>query len=409
MRVLILSQYYDPEPVPKPSELAQALSENGHAVEVLTGFPNYPSGELYAGYRLHLFERSTVSGISVIRTYEYPYHGKHIVGRLLNYGSLVASMILAIPRLGSADVMYVWHPPLTIGVAAWVVSRARRIPFVYDVQDIWPESAVLSGLLRPGPLVRLISRLEKFIYKRADHILVVTDGARANLMEKGVDPKKVSVMPHWIDETLFASVPAEEVEGIREKHGWGDRFVVLFGGNLGLVQGLDTVIKAASSLDPDRIRIVLLGDGSDRERLRRLAVDLQVSDRVQFIDRHPMSAMPGFMAAADVLLVHLKRSELSRYVIPTKTFAYLAAGKPILMAMEGAAADMVQAAGAGMVIEPDDPVELANAISAFQRASSDERSRFGQNGRTYLLENFSRRDIIARYEKLLADVAARSL
>ena len=407
MRVLILSQYYDPEPVPKPAELARALIERGHSVSVLTGVPNYPKGELYAGYGLRLFQRSKLDGVPVIRTYEYPYHGKRVAGRLLNYGSMVLSMFLAIPRLSKADVMYVWHPPLTIGIAAWLVSRFRGIPFVYDVQDIWPESAILAGLLRPGLMVRLMSRMEKFVYARASHILVVTEGARQNLLAKGVEPSKVSILPHWIDESIFESVPESEVMRIREQYGWDDRFIVLFGGNLGLVQGLDSVLRAATQLAGNLVRVVLVGDGSDRQRLQQLAIDLGVQDRVQFIDRQPMAAMPAFMAAADVLLVHLKRSDLSHYVIPTKTFAYLAAGRPILMAMEGAAADLVRAAEAGVVIVPDDAALLARTIEDLRAKAPAERSRLGESGRTYLRANFSKQGVIGAYERLLASVASR--
>lgn len=406
MRVLILSQYYDPEPVPKPSDLAKALTESGHSVSVLTGYPNYPSGKLYDGYRLRLFERSVIDGIRVMRAYEYPYHGKRVGGRLLNYGSLVLSIALAIPRLKRADVMYVWHPPLTIGIAAWLVSRLRRIPFVYDVQDIWPESAVLSGILKPGIAVRLISWMEKFVYARASHILVVTQGARDNLLSKGVDRRKISVMPHWIDAGLFESVPDDGVRRVRDAYGWGERFIVLFGGNLGLVQGLDSVVRAAQFIDSTRTRIVLIGDGSDRERLQTMVTELGVDDRVQFIERQPMSAMPAFMAAADALLVHLKRSELSRYVIPTKTFAYLAAGKPIVMAMDGAASDLVTAARAGPVIAPDDSPLLARTIEELGRTEPAERYQLGQNGRAYLRANFTKQRVIAMYEDLLASVAS---
>ena len=405
MRVLILSQYYDPEPVPKPGELAVALHERGHEVSVLTGYPNYPSGTLYDGYRLRLFERSMINGIPIVRTYEYPDHGTRVRGRLLNYGSVVASMILAIPRLRRADVMYVWHPPLTIGIAAWLVSRFRGIPFVYDVQDIWPESAVLSGILKPGRMVTMISRLERFIYRKADHILVVTDGARENLIGKGVAPSKVTVMSHWIDETLFAATPAAEAKTIRERYGWGSRFVLLFGGNLGLVQGLDTVIRSAAGLDPERMRFVFVGDGSDRSRLQLLAAELGVEDRVQFIDRQPMRAMPALMEAADALLVHLRPSELSRYVIPTKTFAYLAAGKPILMAMEGAAADLVSRAGAGVVIVPGDPDLLARTALQMSAMSGVELRQTGEKGRTFLREHYSKETVIARYEQLLERIA----
>src|SRR5437660_10947613 len=200
MRILILSQYYDPEPVPKPAELAEALRQRGHQVAVLTGFPNYPSGKLYKGFRLRMVKREVMNGIPVTRTFEYPYHGTNVIGRLLNYFSFMVSAPLGSLLTPACDAIYVWHPPLTVGVAAWVIAGLRGVPFIYDVQDIWPESAVLSGLLKEGWLVRMMSRLERFVYRRADHLLVVTDGSRKNLIAKGIAPARISAMPHWVDE-----------------------------------------------------------------------------------------------------------------------------------------------------------------------------------------------------------------
>ncbi|HET8772648.1 MAG TPA: glycosyltransferase family 4 protein [Thermoanaerobaculia bacterium] len=410
MRVLILSQYYDPEPVPKAGELARELRDRGHDVEVITGFPNYPAGDLYEGYRLALVQRATLDGIPVRRAYEYPYHGTSAIKRLINYWSFVFSAPLASLFVRRADVMYVWHPPLTVGVAAWLISRLRGIPFVYDVQDIWPESAVLSGMLRPGLVVRLMSRLERFVYARAAHILVVTPGARENLIGKGVAPEKVSAMHHWIDESLFEGGSAADGAAVRAARGWGEQFVALFAGNLGLVQGLDTVVRAAALLRPeDRIRIALMGDGADRARLQALARELGVGeDRLQFVERQPMSAVPPFLAAADALLVHLRRSELSRWVIPTKTLAYLAAGKPVLMAMEGAAADLVSEAGAGVVIPSDDPAQLVDALRNLAALSPAERDAYGQAGRSFLRKNMTRQIVVPQYEEVLRRAARKS-
>lgn len=406
MRVLLLAQYYDPEPVPKTGELARALRDRGHDVEVITGFPNYPSGNLYEGYRLALMRRTVEDGIPVRRTYEYPYHGRSAIGRLINYWSFVLSAPLASLFIRRADVMYVWHPPLTVGVAAWLISRLRRIPFVYDVQDIWPESAVLSGMLRPGLMVRMMSILERFVYRRAAHLFVVTPGARQNLIAKGVPPDKVTVMPHWIDEEIFTDVPDSERELVRGQRGWSGRIIALFAGNLGLVQGLDTVVRAGALLRADEnIRIVLVGDGADRARLEALVAELGVGDRVQLLERQPMTEMPRIMAAADVLLVHLRRSELSRFIIPTKTLAYLAAGKPILMAMEGAAADLVEEAGAGTIIPPDDPEALANTLRAMAAASAEQRIAWGEAGKRHLRTTLTKSHVIPQYEAALRRVA----
>lgn len=409
MRVLVLSQYYDPEPVPKAGELARALRDRGHSVHVITGFPNYPSGVLYEGFRLKLVGKEIRDGLTVIRTYEYPYHGTSVVGRMLNYGTFALSAVLGALSIGKTDVIYVWHPPLTIGIAAWLIGLVRRAPFVYDVQDIWPESALLSGLMKPGPVVRVMHALEKFVYRRAAHLFVVTEGARQNLIGKGVQPDRVTVMPHWIDEELFAPASETTRDQCRADHGWGDDFVVLFAGNIGLVQGLDTVIEAASLLPADsRVRIVIVGDGADKARLVELAAARAAGTRVTFVDRQPMEAMPRFMAASDALLVHLRRSELSRYVIPTKTLAYLAAGRPIVMAMEGAAADLVAEAEAGVIVTPENPSALADALVRLAAMSTSERNEYGIRGRDYLVRNLRKQDVLSRYEEHLLRAAEGS-
>ena len=407
MRVLILSQYYSPEPVPKPAELAQALTERGHQVAIVTGFPNYPTGKLYEGFRLGAVKRETVDGISVTRSYEFPYHGKRILGRIINYLSFMVSAPLGSFLAPPCDVIYVWHPPLTMGVAAWLIARMRRVSFVYDVQDIWPESAVVSGLLKPGPLVNVMYWLERFVYRRADHLLVVTEGARDNLISKGIDAAKLSVMPHWIDEKLFQRSDENGHLKLRKQYDWNDRFVVLFAGNIGMVQGLDTVVRAAEELKNNpEVLIVLVGEGTDKARLQKLCQEMAL-DNIKFIERQPMERMPQFMAAADALLVHLKRSELSHWVIPTKTLAYLAAGKPILMAMEGAAAQLLNDAEAGLVIPPEKPGALAEALRKISAMPERERVAMGERGRQYLLENLSKEKIITKYEEILQDLSQR--
>lgn len=402
MRVLILSQYYDPEPIPKPGELAQELLRRGHEVSVVTGFPNYPSGILYPGFNLRLIQHAHMDGVPVTRTFEYPYHGKCALGRILNYISFMLSAPFGLLKTGPCDVIYVWHPPLTVGIAAWIMARLRRVPFIYDVQDIWPESAILSGVLKKGILTKLLARIEKFVYGQAGHILVVAEGARENLITKGVPPGKVSVMPHWINENLFGVVDDASALLLRQRMNFNDRFTVLFAGNLGLIQSLDTVVYAADILrHNENILIVFVGDGADRVRLQNLTSSLNLQQRVQFIDRQPMENMPAFMAASDVLLVHLKRSELSRYIIPTKTMAYLAAGKPILMAAEGAAADLIDQAEAGIITVPENPSALAEAILRLAACSDEERLTMGRRGRQYLLSHFSKNVVIPLYESIL--------
>ena len=402
MRVLILSQYYLPEPIPKPSELAASLVDSGDEVVVITGLPNYPSGRLYPGHRISILRRDRMEDIDVIRTFELPYHGRSALGRMANYISFMLSAPLGCLLAPKFDVIYVWHPPLTVGIAAWIIGRWRRVPFVYDVQDIWPEAAVLSGILKEGWVTKFLTRVEKFVYKRAEHLITVTEGARLNLIGKGVDPARVSALPHWFESSKLVSFEPKTRAQVRASFGWTEKFVFLFAGNLGLVQGLDVIVQAALQLRMDqRIRFVFIGDGADRDRLQSMVKRFSLVESVQFVDRQPIEQMGGFYEAADALLVHLKWSELSAYVIPSKTMAYLASGKPIVMAMRGAAADLVSQAEAGIVVSPDLPDELAGAIQRMVALTADERAEMGRRGRTFLQENLSREVVAPRYLHIL--------
>jgi glycosyltransferase involved in cell wall biosynthesis len=408
MNILILSQYYDPEPIPKPGDLARELRRRGHRVTVLTGYPNYPSGKLYDGFRLAVRRREHDGDIPVIRAFEYPYHGRRALGRILNYVSFMLAAPLGSIGAGPFDVIYVWHPPLTVGVAAWLTGAIHRAPFVYDVQDVWPDAAILSGILRPGLVADVLRVVERFVYRRAAHILVPTEETRQNLLAKGVVPAKVTSLPHWVDAEQFDDTARAERDALRAQLGWTDKFVLLFTGNLGLVQGLDTVIEAAARVSRPDVCFAFVGDGADRDRLQELSATFGLHDRVRFIDRQPARRMPAFMAAADALLVHLRPSELSRTVIPTKTLSYLAAGRPILMAMEGAAAALVEGAGAGIIAPPGDAASLADAVARMVDLPEAERERLGRNGREHLLAHFTMSAVMPRYLEVLAQVGARA-
>ena len=401
-RVLILSIYHDPEPIPKTGELARELQRRGHTVTVVTAFPHYPSGHLYPGYRLAPWRWETRDGVRVLRTFIYPYHGRRSSLRMVNYLSWMASSIQAAWLAPPCDVIYVWHPPLTVGVSAWILGKLKRAPFVYDVQDMWPESAVASGLLRPGRVVNALYRLADWVYKRAPRLLVVSEAAADHLRQGGVDGRKISVAPHWLDGRPFAGVSPRN---IRAEFGFGDKFVVMFAGNLGMVQGLETVIDAASLLrDRSDIAFALVGDGSDRARLERLAREQGLAN-VYFLGSHPSSEMPAFMRAADALLVHLRPSEIADHAVPTKILAYLAAARPIICAMSGAAAELVRAAGAGVTCAPGGAGSLVDAIFQVASASTAEREQLGLNGRRYFDAHFEKQAVIDSYERVLTDVA----
>ncbi|HEV2012145.1 MAG TPA: glycosyltransferase family 4 protein, partial [Candidatus Limnocylindria bacterium] len=273
MRVLILSQYYDPEPIPKPSEVAEGLRRRGHDVTVIAGLPNYPTGALYAGYHIVPWVHERVREIPVARVFEVPYHGRSAIGRVVNYLSFMTSAIVGGLFVARPDVIYVWHPPLTVAVAASVIGAFRRVPFVLDVQDIWPEAVISSGVLREGFLADVMRRLERFAYGRAQRILIVTNGAERNLLAKGVPQEKLVVLPNWIFGEVAIAPSSEDVRRARAELDADDAFIVTFAGNLGALQDLDTVLEASERLQrhPTKIAIRIIGDGSERKRLEHVA------------------------------------------------------------------------------------------------------------------------------------------
>jgi len=408
MRILIISQYYKPEPVPKPSELAESLNEKGYQVSVVTGLPNYPLGKIYSGYRSALLQKEILDKIRIIRTYLFAYHGKRPVGRILNYVTFMLSAPLSLLFAPKADIIYVFHPPLTVGLIAFVISKVRGIPFVYDVQDIWPESAVVAGFIKPGRLVWLLSRIERFVYARAEHIFVITEGAKTNLSNKGVPPQKISILPHWLKDNFFVADASALRSRIRAHYGWENNFIVLFAGNIGLVQGLEIIIHASERLNAaDRVKFVIVGEGVAKEALQQTVSSRQLQTFVQFIDHQAVDKMPEIFVAADVLMVHLKKSALCDYVIPTKTIAYLSVGKPILAAIAGAAAELIEAAGAGITVPPGDPDAFVEAVRCLASLDPGTLEQMGANGRSYYLEHFIVEKVIPQYEDQFRDVLGR--
>ena len=401
MKILVLSQYYPPEPIPKPHELARGLAARGHEVIVVTAFPNYPAGKLYPGTRLRPWKWDTVDGIRVLRVPLYPDHSRSPVRRVLNYGTFaVTASVLGSVLGGPVDVMYAEHPPLTIGLAAWILGRVRRIPFLYGVNDLWPESIEATGMVRNQAFLGLIGQLERFVYKHANSIAVISNGIKRNLIGKGVPEEKVHVIPHWADESLYRPVPADPE--LARQLGMVGRFNVVFAGQLGLAQGLDVVLEAAEELrDLTDVQFVLVGDGTDAERLRRVA-DERGLDNIRFLGRQPAARMPHIFAISDVLLVHLRNEPLFRISIPSKTIAYMACGRPVLMAVEGDAADLIQAAGAGLTCRSGDGKDLAETVRRLRAMNRAELEKMGRVGRETFLTSYSRGILLDRYEAILS-------
>jgi colanic acid biosynthesis glycosyl transferase WcaI len=407
MHILVLSQFYDPEPVLFPHDLARGLTEKGHKVSAITAIPNYPYGRFYSGYHIRPWQREVRDGVPVLRLPLIPDHSRSAKRRILNYGSFMATSSLLGPfGSGRADVMYVWHPPLTIGVSAWMIGLLRRIPFVYAVYDLWPEAVAATGISNNQTLFKGLRKLESFVYQRAAAIIAISPGFKRNLIGKGVPADKIHVFNHWANESIYRSVPPDPA--LAEEMGMAGRFNVFFGGNIGLAQALETVIHTAQRLAhlPD-IQFVFAGDGMDKPRLEALAREQGLTN-VRFLGRQPEERMSYLYALSDVLLAHFKKDPLFEISVPGKIFAYMACQRPVLMASEGDAADIVKAAGAGVSCPAEDPDALAQAVLRLYQMPPDKRAEMGAAARQAFLRQYSREVLLQRHEELLGQVARRS-
>jgi lipopolysaccharide/colanic/teichoic acid biosynthesis glycosyltransferase/glycosyltransferase involved in cell wall biosynthesis len=381
MKILIVTQWFEPEPTFKGLLFAKELVARGHEVEVLTGFPNYPGGKVYPGYKIRPWVREKIGGVDVLRVALYPSHDNSKLHRILNYASFALSAIVfGTVMIGKPDVMYVYHPPITVGLAAAIIGFLRRTPFVYDIQDLWPDTVVASGMLSNPGALGLLGSLCKLVYRRASHITVLSRGFKETLARRGVPPDKIDVIYNWCDETVFKGDSKSEARLASS----ADKFSILFAGTMGTAQGLDSVLHAAQICrrTVPTVEFVFIGGGVERAGLERMAEEMQL-DNVRFLPRQPMHAMGRILVGADALLVHLKDNPLFRITIPSKTQAYLAAGKPILMGVRGDAADLVKQSQSGILCEPGNPQSIADAVKKLADAGTERLSAMGRSGRAF--------------------------
>jgi glycosyltransferase involved in cell wall biosynthesis len=385
----MITQLFQPEPNHlKGLAFAKELVRMGHEVEVLTGYPNYPGGKIFPGYRQRWFQRETIEGVSIIRVPLFPSHNSSGLRRILCYLSLaVSACIPGLQLVRRPDVVHVYQGPATLAMPAIVYRLLCGVPYVLDVQDLWPESVTSSGMLSMPGLTFLLNKWCNLAHRLASKIVVLSPGYKRILAGRSVEASKIEVVYNWCDESKIIT-PAVEKTG--DPFGLADRFTIVYAGNLGRVQALDAVLEAASLLreeHPD-ILFVFVGDGIDTERLTEIAAS-EGLDNVRFIPRQPVSEIGDILEKAGALLIHLRDDPLCRVGIPQKTQAYLAAGRTIIVAVKGDAADMVVEAKAGISCEPEHPESIAAAVRKLHGLTFEEREQMGRNGLTYYKQHLA--------------------
>ncbi len=406
MRILLLTQWFDPEPTFKGLVFARELVRQGFDVEVITGFPNYPGGKLYPGYKIRWIQRERIDGVDVTRLPLYPNHDQSAIKRVLNYASFAASALFyGLFMAKRADVMYAYHPPLTVGVSASLIRWVRGIPLVYDIQDMWPDTLRATGMLNNPRALSLVGHVCDWVYRRIDQVVVLSPGFKRLLVHRGVPKCRIEVIYNWADEsalmaplgTLPANFPGN------------DRFKIVFAGNMGKAQAIGTVLQAAAILQGrgSRVCFVMLGGGVEVCRLKECTNALAL-DNVLFLPAVPMAEVGTILAAADALLVHLRKDPLFEITIPSKTQAYMAVGRPLLMAVDGDAADLVTQSNSGLTAGSENPVALADAAQRLADMPLDQQQAMGSRARQFYKERLSLAVGAGRFGDIFKALASRT-
>jgi glycosyltransferase involved in cell wall biosynthesis len=390
VRILFLSHYFPPEvnaPASRTYEHCRQWVLDGHDVTVVTCAPNHPRGQVYPGYRNAIYRTETTAGIKVVRLWTFVTPNEGFLKRTLNYVSYMLAAILAIPLLPRTDVVISTSPQFFNGLAGYFVSRLKRAPWVLEIRDLWPESILAVGAIRNRWIIGALEYLERFAYRRADLIIPVTDAFKRYMVAKGVNEAKISVIKNGVDLNFYRAV--ETGNHWLDRLGVRGKFVAAYFGTHGMAHGLEIIFEAAALLrERDDIVFLLSGDGAERARLLRLRDEMSHSN-VIMLDQQPKEEMPYLWALSSASLVLLKKSDVFKTVIPSKIFESMAMQKPVILGVAGESAEIIQAANAGICIEPENPEALACAVKEL----CDNRARcseLGTGGRAYVVQHFDR-------------------
>jgi glycosyltransferase involved in cell wall biosynthesis len=391
-------------PAARVSELSRHWAKMGHEVTVLTGFPNFPTGVVAPEYRSRirrLVATERLDGVRVVRTWLWPLPNRRARERMLNYASFCVSSAWTGLFLSRPDVVIASSPQLLVGLSGWWLARVKRVPFVLEVRDLWPESLTAVGMGDSGSaLHRSLAKLAGFLYREAEKIVVVTEAFKDHLVKRwAVPPEKIGIVENGVETAQFC--PAQPDPSLRKQLGTEEKFVVCYIGTIGMAHGLETLVEAAARLKAAApgVHFVVVGEGAEKENVAAMARARKL-DNLQFLDQQPRALIPRFITTSDACLVMLKRTPLFKTVIPSKMLEFMSCGRPLILAVDGQARKILQEAKAGIFVEPEDVEALTRAVL---RLSTDRGlcEALGRGGRQHVMRYFSRDEQARHYLEIL--------
>lgn len=406
MKILFLSHYFPPEvnaPATRTYEHCKRWAAQGHEVTVVSCVPHHPMGEAYPGYQNKWWYEENKDGIRAIKIKTYITANEGFLKRTLNYVIYMLMAIVTSPFLPKAHVVISTSPQFFNGLAGYFVSRIKRAPWLLEIRDLWPESILAVGAIQNVYVIRLLEAIERFVYRKADHIVPVTQAFKQHIVQRGGDAAAITVIRNGVNLELFEKI--ERDESLAERWALQDKFVAAYVGTHGMAHGLDTILDAAEILrDETDVVFVMVGDGAERERLTQAVQERDLSN-VKMMGQQDKSLMPAIWSITDVSLVLLKKLDLFKTVIPSKIFESMAMSRPIILGVEGEVQAIIEQAGSGLRIEPESATALAEAMLRLK----NEPLLYQQlsfAGRPYVQANFDRKTLADQYLELLETIAA---
>lgn len=414
MRILLIHQYFlekNDGGGSRWNEMCRIWAEEGHEITVLAGMVHYSSGIKNPRYKGHYVYRDDQfeKNIKVIRSHVSESYNTNFLGRLWGYFSFVASSIYAgcFYAREKYDVIVVTSPPLFVGITAYVLSRLKRVPFVFEVRDLWPESAIDTGVVTNRFIIKMTYRFEAFIYRTARLINVLTPAFKETLItRKKIPESKIIFIPNAADFSLVEKIsPGFNPVAFRQEHGIDtDAFIITYVGAHGVANHLEQIIDTAKLLTGHKILFLLIGDGMEKKKLKELA-DNNGLQNIKFIDSVPKAEVFKYILASDMGTSVLKKADTFKTVYSNKTFDYMSCKKPILMAIDGVSRELVENADAGIFVEPENPQDFADKIMQYFQNKELVKQQ-GQNGYDYAMNNFDRKVLAQKYLQTLKDISS---